>query len=108
MTRALVIKKIGNTEFANAIENGIVSTIVPLDSGELAAVRAENDTLKAAQGVRKYADDQAWDEIKADMDATYRVKTHGVVYHKIILAWALVWLTFCECVRRLQRWNREG
>ena len=105
MKRAIVIKTTGDKAMGGAIVDGIMRNMV--DAKEVAAIEAENKSLKAVHGVKKYVEDKAWDEVREELAATYHVKTHGAVYHKVILIWALTWLTFCECVRRLQRWNRE-
>ena len=106
--RAIVIKTGGNTGIADAIVDGMLKKIAVDNSAELAEIRKENDRLKARQGVRQNADDLAWAEIKADLDATYAIKTHGVVYDKVLLVWALLWEKIFDIARRLQAWNREG
>ena len=75
---------------------------------EMDMIKAENKQLKAKQGVKEFAEDAAWKEIKAKMARTYRVKRHGKVYNFILLTWAMLCCAIREEYKRLSAWNREG
>lgn len=97
--RALVIKTYGNPAMCGAILDGIERKVIPLESDELAAVKAEyarlqaeHKTLAAREAVRQKADDERWQETKADLEAQYAVKPHGMVYNAVLLVWAIMWL----------------
>ena len=47
MNRAVVIKTVGDPQIAGAILDGMTQKVIPLDDGELAAVKAEYAKLQA-------------------------------------------------------------
>ena len=99
MTRALVIY--GDSKIGTAIADGLTAK-------ELAMVKAENKRLKAKQGVKEFAEDQAWKETKEKLARTYHVKQHGKVYGFLLLAWALLWVGIFAEYARLSAINREA
>lgn len=115
MTRAVVIKAYGDPRFAGAIVEGVTRRVIPLDSEELAAVKAELAAVKAAKarqdardGVRKAGDDKRWALIKADLARDYAVKRPGPVREALLLGWAMIWSAIYQTAEELMRWNREG
>ena len=107
MNRAIVIKMAGNAELAAAVADGMTK-VLTIGGKEMDMIKAENKQLKAKQGVKEFAEDAAWKEIKAKMARTYRVKRHGKVYNFILLTWAMLCCAIQEEYKRLSAWNREG
>lgn len=107
MMRVIVIRTVGDRELGAPIESALAQRVIPLDSGELEAVRAENKRLNAVNSVRAEGDEKRWPEIQEDMARAYAVKRHGRLYEKLLLAWAMLWLEIVEWARYLAEWNRE-
>ena len=103
--RAIVIRTMGNPEIAGAIVDGMTKNVIPLDVKELKAVRAELTRLRAREGVRKNREDRDWHDVQMSLERQYGVRQHGVVYDRIIVAWALTCLFVTECYRRLSAWR---
>lgn len=108
MKRVVVIRTVGDRELGAPIESALAARVIPLDSGEMEAVRAENKRLNAVNGVRAEGDEKRWPEIQADMARAYAVKRHGRLYEKLLLAWALLWLEIVEWYRYFEAWNRSA
>lgn len=106
MTRAIVIKSIGDADIANAIADGMTRAI-PLESGELREVKAEYERLQARDAVRAYGDEKRWQETKEKLARTYAPKRHGRLYWAVLALWAWVWDEFSEWVDFLVKWNME-
>lgn len=68
---------VGLTEGTNAIE--------------LRRVSAENERLKAREGVRRQGDDRRWQRTQRRLARKYSVKPVGRARGAILGAWALVW-----------------
>jgi hypothetical protein len=73
----------------------------------LREVKAENDHLKAVNGVRALADEKRWNKTRKKLARKYTVKPAGRARGAILLVWALSWMVVFECFRRLQAINRE-
>ena len=69
---------VGLTEGTNAIE--------------LQRVNAENERLKASEGVRREADARRWERTKRRLARKYSVRPVGRARGAILGAWALVWM----------------
>lgn len=106
--RALVIRTAGDPEIAGAIVDGMTRQVIPLNSSELDAVRAELKRLQAREGTRQYRQRKDWNETSMELQRKYAVKPHGEVYRCFLIAWTLTCLTVAECGRRLARRVREG
>lgn len=101
MRKALVIRTIGDPEIVGAIVDGMNRKIIPLDSEELAAVKAENLRLKNRNGVRQSADDKRWEAQRHDLAVKYGSRVHSAAYQNALLWWTLTSLLIVECCRRL-------
>ena len=99
--RALVIKTYGDPTLCGAIVDGVARQVIPLDGGELTAIKAEYTRLKAREAMRQEADDRRWEETKADLEAQYAVKTHGRIYNTILLTYALICLVIMTLFAKL-------
>ena len=106
MTRAIVIKTIGDTDIGNAIADGMTRAI-PLDNGELNQVKAEYQRLQARDAVRAYGEEKRWQETREALARKYAPERHGRLYWAVLALWAWVWYEFSEWVAFLQAWNRE-
>ena len=106
MTRAIVIKTIGDTDIGNAIADGMTRAI-PLDDGELREVKAECKRLRAKEGVRAYGDEKRWQETREELAQKYAPERHGRLYWAVLALWAWAWDEFSEWVEFLVKWNME-
>ena len=106
--RVVVIKTVGNTDMGAPIADALTRVIPMEDSEALAAMKAENEQLKARDGVRRDGDDKRWEETRARLAAEYGVKRHGAAYQRLLLGWAMLWLGILDWFRFFQTWNREG
>ena len=106
MKRAVVIRTVGDAELGSAIAEGMSCRVIPLDTGELEAVRAEVKRLEAVNGVRARGDTKRWAETKAEMARMYPVRRPGPVRETLLLAWAMLWMEIYEAFEYLSAWNR--
>lgn len=106
MMRAVVIKTVGDPQIAGAILDGMTQKVIPLDDGELAAVKAEYARLQAKDAVRAYADEKRFESVSKAMAVKYFTPTHGQLYRAILGGWALLWLTVREWYEYFAAWNR--
>lgn len=104
MNRCIVIY--GDPALGKPIADGIQRSVVQLDRGELAAVKAECARLNALNGVRAYGDGVRFETACRALEVKYHVPRHGRLYNAL---WGLVgyivlvtigWYEFFE------RWNR--
>lgn len=107
MNRVLIVKMYGDMEDAPKIAEPFTK-VIPLDSGELEMVRAENKRLNALNGVRSYGDSVRWQTVADALAVKYQPKRHGRLYEAILGGWALFWLTVHEWFEYFSAWNREG
>ena len=82
--RAVVIKTMGDADFAGAIVDGISQKTILLNDDELSKLKAELAQIKAEKrkqdakaGVRHNADEKRWAETKAELEATYADPPHS-------------------------------
>ena len=68
---------VGLTEGTNAIE--------------LQWVSAENERLKAREGVRRQGDDRRWQRTQRRLERKYSVRPIGKVRKALLVSWALAW-----------------
>lgn len=108
MTRAVVIKTVGDPQIAGAILDGMSKKVIPLDDGELAAVKAEYARLQAKDAVRSYADEKRFESVSKALAVKYSTPTHGRLYEAVLGVWALLWLSISEWCEYFRAWNREG
>lgn len=105
--RVVVIKTVGNADLGAPIADAMTRVIPMENSEEVAAMRAENEQLKARDGVRRDGDDKRWLETQARLAAAYGVRRHGHLYQRLLVGWAMLWVDILGWFRWFQRWNRE-
>ena len=86
--------------FAAGLEEG-VNTV------ELQRVSAENERLKAREGVRREADDKRWIKTKRRLARKYSVKPVGRARGAILGAWGLLWTEIYGIYNYFSAINRE-
>lgn len=92
MMQALVIKTYGDPEMCGAIVDGMTRNVVALDDGELAAVKAECDRLRAKEDIRAYGDGIRFETACKALAVKYQPEPHGRLYWAVMRVWAAVWL----------------
>lgn len=90
----------GDTRMGAAIAEGA-------NAVALRAAEAENEHLKAREGVRALADEKRWNKTRKRLARKYGTQPIGRTRGAILLVWALSWMVIFECFRRLQAINRE-
>lgn len=108
MARAMIIRTIGDPELCGAIADGMTRTVIPLDDGELALVRAECARLRARNDIRAYGDSVRLDTACKALAIKYQPEAHGWLYWAVVTAWALLWLGLGELYDRLEVLTREA
>lgn len=115
MTRAVVIKTVGDPKMAGAIADAMSQRVIPLDDEELAKVKAELARIKAEKrmqdarmGVRKKGEDERWHVTQRQLATYYRDKPHGAMYWLALKGWALMWCGIYAAYEYLSAWNRES
>ena len=119
MSRALVVVTHGDQSMAQPMAGALVENmtrqVIPLDSDELTAVKAELAEIKAEkarqdarEGVREYAESVAWQEVRDGLAVKYAVRTPGPVRGALLLGWALFWWAAHEAYDYFSAWNREA
>lgn len=107
MKRAVMIKVYGDAEMGQAMAGAVAQRVIPLNTEEMEAVKAENKRLKAINGVRAIADDKRWTETQAKLARTYAVKRPGAICSALLVAWAVLWLEIVDWYRYFSTWNRS-
>ena len=108
MNRAVVIKTVSDPQIAGAILDGMTQKVIPLDDGELAAVKAEYAKLQAKDAVRSYGDGVRFESVSKALAVKYSTPTHGRLYGAI---WGLIGgfvLAINGWYEYFKAWNREG
>ena len=106
MQRAVVIRTVGDPGMAGAIVDGMTKRVIPLDSDELAIVKAEYARLQARDGVRAYGDSVRYETAVKALEEKYYEEPHGAVHDAILGMWALLWEWLYGWVQYFQEWNR--
>lgn len=92
MTRALVIKQIGDPQICGAIVEGMTRTIIPLDQNELNAVKLEVARLRIENGIHAYGDSRRFERAKRELARKYYTPPMNPVKGAILAVWGLLWL----------------
>lgn len=108
MNRAVVIKTFGDTQIAGAIVDGMTQRMIPLDEDELATIKAEYARLQAQDAVRRYGDEERWQDVRKALAIKYSTKPAKPLKSTILGVWALLWLWVLQTFRYFQAWNREA
>jgi hypothetical protein len=104
MNRCIVIY--GDPALGKPIADGIQRSVVQLDRGELAAVKAECARLNALNGVRAYGDGVRFETACRAMDMKYYTPKHGRLYNAL---WGLVGYVVLVAIgwyEYFEKWNR--
>lgn len=107
MTRALVIKQIGDPQICGAIVEGMTRTIIPLDQNELNAVKLEVARLRIENGIHAYGDSRRFERAKRELARKYYTPPMNPVKGAILAVWGMFWLGIFNAYDRLSAWNRE-
>lgn len=94
MTRAVVIKTVGDPRIAGAIVDGMNRNIEPLNEREYKALKTELARLRqveARDAVRAYGDSVRWETVCKALEVKYSTKSHGRIYGAIVGTWAYIW-----------------
>lgn len=100
MNRAIVIRKAGDAQIADAIAEGI-------NAVELRNVRAEYTRLQARDGVRREGDDRRWKRTQRRLERKYAVRPVGKVRKALLVSWALIWYSVYTMGERLVEMSRR-
>ena len=106
MNRAIVIRTVGNPEIAGAIVDGMTQRVIPLDTGELAEIKAEYARLKARDDIRNYGDSIRWNSVRQAMALKYQVEPLGRFHSAILAGWGLLWDSVYGWYKYFCAWNR--
>ena len=107
MTKALVIKSVGDPEIAGAIIDGITKSVIQLDEGEMAAAKAEVARLRDKNGLRAYGDQKRLRTARREMAIKYSTKPVGRMTGAILGLYGLVCLLVASAYEQLATWNRS-
>lgn len=103
MNRAIVIY--GDREIGNAVADGMIRAL-PLDSGKMGVVLAENKRLNALNGVRSYGDSVRYETACKALAVKYPPERHGRLYGAILGLWACLWMGIVGWYEYFRAWNR--
>ena len=108
MKKAVVIKTVGDAEMASVMVDAVVK---PLETVELAAVKAELEKTKAENAelvVRKVRDNISYNKKMRKLKRKYTPpKKPSKAGEVILVIWALIWLGIFATVDYLTEWNRK-
>lgn len=107
MTRAVVIRTIGDTEIAGAIVEGMTQRIIPLNTEELAAMKAELVRYKNKNGLRAYGDEKRLRRARREMARKYSTKPVKPIVGAFLGVYGLACFVVWEMYARLAEWNRS-
>ena len=107
MRRAVSIKTVGDKEIGSALENALIK---PLETEELATVRAELEKTKAENtklGVRKVRDSKTFERKVRKANRKYAVHDGTKIGGFLLVSWALIWFGIYALSDKLSAWNRK-
>lgn len=107
MTKALVIKAFGDPKMTGPMVDGITKTVIELDTGELAVVKADLARLKAKTELRAYGDQKRFRMARREMAMKYSVRPARPAVQAILGVYGLVCLAINEAYTKLAEWNRS-
>ena len=107
MTKALVIKSVGDPEISGAIIDGITKTVIALDEGELAVVKSDLARLKVRSELRAYGDQKRLRTARREMARKYSTKPAGRMTGAILGLYGLICLLVASAYEQLATWNRS-
>ena len=93
MTRAVVIRTVGDPEIAGAIVDGMSRQVIPLNDSELSAVKAECARLRQQRDIRACGDEKRFQAACKALEAKYYTRPHGRLYKAILKVWACMWFS---------------
>lgn len=107
MRRAVSIRTVGDREIGNALENALIK---PLETEELATVKAELEKAKAENtrlGVRKVRDNKTFEKKIRSSNRKYAVQRTTKLGDALLVGWALIWVCIYAAFDKLSAWNRK-
>lgn len=107
MTKAIVIRTTGDPEIAGAIVEGMTRRVIPLDTDELSAVKAELARYKDRHELRAYGDEKRFSEARDALARKYSSTPHGRAYDAILGVWGLLWYSVGAVYEYMSAWNRR-
>lgn len=107
MTKAVVIRTVGDPQICGAIVDGMTKRVYQLNDDELAAVKAELARLRRKDAIRACGDEKRFQTARAMLAIKYSTEIPGRLYEAILGAWGLLWLGVFTAYTRLAAWNRE-
>lgn len=90
MTRAVVIRSIGDRDIADAIVDGMTQRVIPLDEGQLEAVTTELELYKARLAVRIQGDYRRTQRARRERLKAYSAKPVSGAHGVILTAWGML------------------
>lgn len=105
--RAVVMRGFGDPAMVGAIMDGMTQKMIPLDAGELTAVKAELGRLQVRHGLMVYGNERRFKAAARRKAIKYRVKPVGPVKGAILGLWGLVWLGIARGWDRMTALNRR-
>lgn len=107
MRRAVSIKTVGDKEIGGVLESALIK---PLETEELATVKAELEKTKAENtklGVRKVRDNKTFERKVRKANRKYAVRSGTKIGDALLVSWALFWVGIYAVAAKLRAWNRE-
>ena len=106
MTRALVIRTAGDPEIAGAIVEGMTRRVIPLDDGQLKAVKAELVRYKSRAELRAYGDEKRFRRTRRELAMKYSTRPVGRLRGAFLGVYGLLILCASEAHARMNRGRR--
>ena len=110
MTKAIVIKTVGDQDYgeaiAGAIYDNVSQRVIRLDEGELATVKAELARYKGRIAIRACGDEKRLKRARKEMAKKYSTKPVGRATGAFLGLYGLVCLWVATAYEKLAIWNR--
>ena len=103
MTRALVIRTMGDQSMADEM----AKALVPVEPCDIALIREEFARLKAECEIRAYGDRKRLRTARKEMARKYSTKRHGAVYGALMGLYGLACYGVALGFKNLAEWNRR-
>ena len=107
MTKAMVIRTMGDPQICGAIVEGMTRRVIPLDESELTAVKLEVARLRAQSELRAYGDSRRFKRARRELARKYYTPPMNPVRVAILAVWGVVWLGIFNAYDYLAAWNRS-
>ena len=107
MTKAVVIKTVGDPEIAGAIIDGMTRRVIPLDDGEMAMLKAELVRLRDKNGIRAYGDQKRLRIARSEMARKYSTRPVKPIVGAFLGLYGLACYGVAKSYEFLAEWNRR-